>query len=216
MSGAHFPDAVPVLQAGDYTLRPWSPDDAGDYYAWMSDPDVWRHLGLPAECRADAEGEIARFIAQVERGSAVRWAVEDMRTGCVVGRCHFFRWDGRHAKASLGYALAKSHWGQGVTTLVVRTALEWGFADDGPGLHRVEAAAALSNVASTRVLAKMGFKSEGVLREYRECADGYEDFGVYGLLRPEWTAAREAVAGERGASVGRSSQTCGGRSHASW
>ena len=75
-----------------------------------------------------------------------------------------------------------------MTSRVVHAALEWALGADGPALHRVEAAAAVNNVASTRVLEKMGFTSEGVLREYRECADGYEDFAMYGLLRAEWTA----------------------------
>ena len=216
MSGAQFPHTVPVVHAGDYTLRGWSLDDAGDYYDWMSDPDVWRYLGAAAPTRAAAKSDIARFMAQVERGSAIRWAVEDRRTGRAVGRCHFFRWDRRHAKASLGYALAKTHWGQGVTTLVVRAALDWAFGDDGPALHRVEAAAALSNAASTRVLAKMGFTSEGVLREYRECAQGHEDFGVYGLLRREWAASREKDAVPDGAPVGSVARDEAERPRAAW
>ena len=76
---------------------------------------------------------------------------------------------------------------------MVHAALEWAFGADGPALHRVEAAAAVNNVASTRILEKMGFTSEGVLREYRECADGYEDFAMYGLLRAEWVAAGGGV-----------------------
>ena len=127
----------------------------------------------------------------------MRWAVEARDTGEVVGRCHLFRWDATNARASLGYALARSQWGQGITTRVVRAALTWALGDTGAGLHRIEAAAAVKNAASTRVLSSAGFTREGVLREYRECAHGYEDFGMYSLLRSEWRDAHgcDATAG---------------------
>jgi ribosomal-protein-alanine N-acetyltransferase len=190
---APFPDDVPVLDAGDYTLRGWSRVDAQDYYAWMADTEVSRYLGRPLANASEAAEEIGRFLASVQNGRAIRWAVEENATGRVVGRCHFFRWDTRNARASVGYALDRAHWGQGVTSRVVHTALEWACGADGPALHRVEAAAAVNNVASTRILEKMGFTGEGVLREYRHCADGYEDFGMYGLLRTEWLASGREI-----------------------
>jgi [ribosomal protein S5]-alanine N-acetyltransferase len=189
MPHALCPDAVPVLDAGSCTLRGWSSDDARDYYAWMRDADVSRYLGRPLATEEDAERELSGYREDVRRRAAVRWAVAERDTGKVVGRCHLFRWDAANARASLGYALARSQWGQGVTTRVVQAALAWALGEAGPGLHRVEAAAALSNTASTRILRRAGFTREGVLREYRECAHGYEDFEIYGLLRSEWRGA---------------------------
>jgi ribosomal-protein-alanine N-acetyltransferase len=183
------PDAVPVLDAGSCTLRGWSTDDAREYYDWMRDAEVGRYLGRPLASEAEAMDELRSYIADVRRGAAMRWAVEARDTGQVVGRCHLFRWDATNARASLGYALARSHWAQGITTRVVRAALAWALGGTGVGLHRIEAAAAMNNAASTRVLISAGFTREGVLREYRECAHGYEDFGMYGLLRSEWRNA---------------------------
>ncbi len=185
------PDAAPVLDAGSCILRGWSSDDARDYYGWMRDAEVSRYLGRPLASEQDARREIEDYIADVRRRAAMRWAVEDRDSGSVVGRCHLFRWDAANARASLGYALARDQWGQGVTTRVVRAALAWALGEAGPGLHRVEAAAARSNKASTRILLITGFTREGVMREYRECAHGYEDFEMYGLLRAEWRERRE-------------------------
>ena len=192
------PDAVPVLDAGSCTLRGWSSDDARDYYVWMRDAEVSRYLGRPLTSEEDAAHELEGYVADVRRRAAVRWAVEDRATGQAVGRCHLCRWDAANARASLGYALARSQWGQGVTTRVVEAALEWALGESGPGLHRIEAAAAASNTASTRVLRAAGFTREGVMREYRECAHGYEDFEMYGLLRSEWLEARRAAAADIG------------------
>ncbi len=72
----------------------------------------------------------------------------------------------------------------------MQATLAWALGEAGPGLHRIEAAAARSNTASTRILLRTGLTREGVMREYRECAHGYEDFEMYGLLRSDWRVAQ--------------------------
>ncbi len=70
--------------------------------------------------------------------------------------------------------------------------LQWAFAT--LDLNRVQAEADTRNAASARVLEKLGFAREGTLREDCVVEGVVSDTWVFGLLRREFRAAREAGA----------------------
>jgi ribosomal-protein-alanine N-acetyltransferase len=56
------------------------------------------------------------------------------------------------------------------------------------GLNRVEALVYVENHASIRLLERLGFKKEGLLRQYFRRDDTYFDHWLLSLLKAEWTA----------------------------
>lgn len=88
-------------------------------------------------------------------------------------------------QCELGYAIDPDESGQGYATEAADLALKHAF--DGMGIHRVHAKVVEGNDASMRVLEKLGFEREGVLREahYNQYGD-YEDWHLFGLLESEW------------------------------
>jgi len=68
-------------------------------------------------------------------------------------------------------------------------------------LHRIEATVRPENVASLRVLAKVGFREEGLFRRYLDVAGGWRDhlcFAVTSEEFPNGLAARLISAGRAG------------------
>jgi RimJ/RimL family protein N-acetyltransferase len=63
--------------------------------------------------------------------------------------------------ASLALGVARSHWGQGVATRMLQTALDWSRA---AGLRRVELTVHTSNLRAVAVYLRCGFQVEGVRR----------------------------------------------------
>jgi ribosomal-protein-alanine N-acetyltransferase len=63
-----------------------------------------------------------------------------------------------------GYALARTYWGQGFASEVVRMLVNWMLAQ--PNIYRIWAVCDLENRASDRVLEKSGLICEGVLRRW--------------------------------------------------
>ncbi|MBU8860252.1 GNAT family N-acetyltransferase [Micromonospora sp. WMMB482] len=82
-----------------------------------------------------------------------------------------------------------------VDTEAVRALLQWAF--DTLDLNRVQAETDTRNVASARVLEKLGFVREGTLREDCVVNGEVSDSWVYGLIRREWrpSAELDGVAG---------------------
>ncbi len=72
-----------------------------------------------------------------------------------------------------------------------RVLLRWAF--DTLDLNRVQAETDTRNVASARVLEKLGFVREGTLREDCVVNGEVSDSWVYGLIRREWRPSSEPV-----------------------
>jgi RimJ/RimL family protein N-acetyltransferase len=63
-------------------------------------------------------------------------------------------------------------------------------------VERIEARTAVDNAAMCRLLARLGFVREGVLREYMPRGAGRTDYALYALLRSEWLQARSQSGSE--------------------
>ena len=53
-------------------------------------------------------------------------------------------------------------------------------------MHRVGSYSNPENERSTRALLRVGFRHEGVLRDWHRHGDRHHDVNVFGLLRAEW------------------------------
>ncbi len=67
-----------------------------------------------------------------------------------------------HGVASVGYSVSEAFRGRGLATGAVRQVIEMAFDPNGLALDRLEANAAVENIASRRVLFKAGFRAEGI------------------------------------------------------
>jgi RimJ/RimL family protein N-acetyltransferase len=89
-----------------------------------------------------------------------------------------------HRRAELGYWIAKPFWGRGLVTEAAGEVLRWAFED--LQLNRVFAAVFPENIASKRVLEKLGFCYEGTLRQHHLKWGVFKDDLRYAILASEW------------------------------
>ena len=151
------------------------------------DAAVTQHLPYATwQTLADGEAWLVRMHTLGEAGSTLQFVVCDSASGQVLGSCLLFRFDEGSARAELGYVLGRAHWGHGLMFEALGALL--GHAFSAMGLRRIEAEVNPANTASVRLLERLGFTCEGVLRK-RWVANGVAyDVNVYGLLRGEWPA----------------------------
>ena len=86
--------------------------------------------------------------------------------------------------AHLGYALRKEHEGRGLMTEALRAVLRYAFGR--MRLHRVMANYMPSNRRSARVLRRLGFRREGLAREYLLIDGRWRDHVLTSLVDPRW------------------------------
>ena len=177
--------ATPSLHTDRLWLRAFEDADADDLFALHSSAHVLRYWDSPPWSEpARAEKFIERCRQMALEGSGARLAVDRASDGAFIGWCCLTGWNPDYRSASLGYCYNDAAWGQGYATEAARAVLRWAY--DTLDLNRVQAETDTRNVASARVLEKLGFVREGTLRE--DCiVDGVvSDSWVYGLLRRDW------------------------------
>ena len=105
-------------------------------------------------------------------------------TGALIARIGLMEMDPVSLSAELGYMLRTEYEGQGVMTEALRGLLSHTL---GPNdLHRITAYVDTENVASQRVLDRLGFQREGTVRHAaRHPERGWRDHYLYGLLAGE-------------------------------
>ncbi len=155
------------LRDEDY-LRPWEPESEG---AWAERSTT---MAWPVLCSGQR--------ATARRGQALPFSIT--LDGQLVGQLtvgNVMR--GSLRSAWVGYWVESAATGGGIATGAVALAVDHAF---GPvGLHRVEATVRPENAASLRVLAKLGFRDEGLLRRYLEVDGAWRDHQLLALTVDE-------------------------------
>ena len=179
---------TPTLHTTRLRLRPFDDTDANDLFALHSSAYVLRYWDAPPWGeRARAERFITACRQMAEEGTGARLAVDRVSDGTFIGWCSLNRWNPDYRSASLGYCFHDAAWGHGYATEAARVLLRWAF--DTLDLNRVQAETDTRNVASARVLEKLGFVREGTLREDCVVNGEVSDSWVYGLIRREWQSS---------------------------
>lgn len=178
--------AYPKLQTPRLALRALRMEDADFLFSEWSDPAVtyFMHDEEPLQTREQAE-EFLRPLQTPEKIPNLKWwGIELKADGRLIGTCGYFRWNQQHHRAEIGYDLCSDAWGQGLMPEALQVLIRYGFEE--MDLNRIEAMTHIENQRSQRVLTKLGFQREGLLREYY-CRDGiYNDQTQYSLLKSEW------------------------------
>jgi RimJ/RimL family protein N-acetyltransferase len=159
---------VPTLTTPRLRLREPDEDDIPAIH------DIHRHkavadgvISIPhPHTMADARAWLSRLRAPAAEGRLnLIWLICLIDTGEPIGDCGIHI-DLKHRRGVLGYLIRPDHWGRGYVTEALRPVISHCFASLNPPLNRIEADHYTDNPASGRVLEKLGFQREGVLRSY--------------------------------------------------
>lgn len=143
-----------ILETARLRLTTWDPSDLADLAQLHNDPDVMTHLGDGSpEPHAKVQVRLDGYLQEQNGRGWTKWRIENA-VGTMIGRAGFSPFaKGRE----LGYTLARSCWGQGFATELAQALVDWDEAHPLTSLRPLNAFAVTDNVASRRVLEKVGF-----------------------------------------------------------
>lgn len=141
-------------------LRAYESDDLHELHAVLySDGEAMRLLGGPRDL-AGTRAALERSISQQNVSGFSFWPVFERESGRLIGEAGLFPLAPDGPDVALGYAFGAPFWGRGYATEAASAVLEEAF---GPlGMDRVVAITREQNLASRRVLTKLGFRMEGL------------------------------------------------------
>jgi RimJ/RimL family protein N-acetyltransferase len=177
-----------VLTTPRLRLRLLELDDAEGLFSIFADPEVTRYWSSePWDRIEQALDSVEQTLSDYAQGSALRFAIERVERPGIIGTVSLNRFVDACRRCEVGYALARPYWSQGYVGEALRAVLDYGFRK--LDLNRVEADVDPGNVASDRVLERLGFRREGHMPE-RWIVQGHAaDTVFYGLLRRHYEHA---------------------------
>jgi ribosomal-protein-alanine N-acetyltransferase len=173
-----YPD--PPLTDGTVVLRRWAASDIGCVEEASRDPRIPEGTTVPAKFTvADGLAWIERQWGRAENGEGLSLAIADAGSGEAVGVVVllFRRQPGT---VDIGYWLIERARGRRLASHAVALLARWALTD--AGLARVEALVDPENIASQRVLERVGFRREGHLRSYLVFNERRVDALIYSLI----------------------------------
>lgn len=186
-------DRLPTLDTPRLHLRWLTADDAPALLAIFGDPEVCRYWSRPPLADlADAHALQAEIAAAFAERSLFQWGIARRGTGQLVGTCTLASLSAAHARAEVGFALARACWGRGYVAEALPAMVRFAFG--ALGLHRLEADADPRNAASIRALERVGFVREGHQRERYWMSGEWQDAVLFALLGREWRRGTGASA----------------------
>lgn len=182
-----------VLHTPRLILRTPTLDDTPRWEQLCQPFEVARHtLRMP---HPYPPGGAAEWFAKVEKliaaGEAMPFGIFERQPNgpeLLIGMGGLHDINATHKHAELGYTIGLDYWGKGYATEAAAAIVDHGFLTR--GLDRIHAGYFTRNVASGRILEKLGFKQEALREHMYFRFDEWVDLVLVRLLRPEWEAAR--------------------------
>jgi RimJ/RimL family protein N-acetyltransferase len=174
-----------LLATERLVLRRFRAADAAVLSAYRSDEDVARYQSWqPPFSLAQAE----RFVAEMAAADPGRpgwfqWAVELASEHALIGDVGVGLAENL-VQADLGFTFAPERHGRGYATEAVRAVLDRLFRVQ--GVRRVSAECDVRNLPSARLLGRLGFTREGLLRSHTWIKGEWTDDLIFGLLAEDW------------------------------
>lgn len=166
-------------------LREFVLDDWPAVLAYQQDQRYLEFYPFVTRTESDAKEFVQWFLDEQPESPRRRFqlAVTLEETGELIGDAGIRRKPENDWEADIGYEIAPEHWRNGYATETAAALINHGF--DQMELHRISSWCIAENVASARVLEKLGLREEGRLRENEFFKNRWWDTLVFGMLRDE-------------------------------
>ena len=190
-----MPDESFTELAGErVVLRRFQPADVTEFVAYRSSPAVARYQSWDAPYPREEGERFVQAIAQDHPDTAGEWfqfAVALRPAGPLIGDLAAVPHADDPRQCEIGFTIAPEYQGHGYATEAARLLVGYLFTERGK--HRIAASCDARNAASAAVLARLGMRQEGHLRESSWAKGEWTDDLLYGLLRREWDPADRVI-----------------------
>lgn len=184
----YFPDEVPELLGDTVYLRELTESDVPAWFERASDPESSALSGDPIPESIDACFQWLQLHRErFSHRKGIRWAIVPKGLAESVGSIGLTITSNEDLIAELGAVIARAHWSKGLGTSAAQSVVEYAF--NALGLAEIRADLLQSNLASMRVLEKLGFRFERVIPDYLQSETGSQDGYLYVLQNQNNTAA---------------------------
>ncbi|MGM9986281.1 MAG: GNAT family N-acetyltransferase [Bacillaceae bacterium] len=173
---------LPTLETERLLLRKITLEDVGDMYEYASDHEVTKFVTwYPHQSLIETRSFIEYVLQQYKKNKVAPWGIEYKENGKLIGTIDFVWWDKQKRHAEIGYAISKHYWGKGLTTEAASALVQFGFEQ--MDLVRIQARCLVDNIASKRVMEKIGMSFEEMKKKEILVKGEFKDIEIYAIRK---------------------------------
>ena len=179
-----------ILTTERLMLRDFVESDSEAVLAYQQDPLYLRYYEWTSRTEEEVRAFLKIFLNHQQQVPRIKFqfAVTLKSTGQLIGSCGVRRDSPVAREGDMGYELDPKHWGNGYATEAAQAVLDFGFSH--MDLQRVSAWCIADNLASARVLEKIGMKLEKRMRNHQYFKGKWWDALSYAILHEDWRAKK--------------------------
>lgn len=176
-----------TLQTNRLSIRQLSITDIDNIHALhsLSETDEFNTLGIP-ETIHTTEKIINEWLVEQNAipGTSYIFCIELISTKKFIGLISLNLGKTNYRTAEVWFKIHLDHWRKGYATEALTKLLDFGFNE--LKLHRIEAGCAVENIASGKVLEKVGMTREGMKRKILPIRGEWYDNYFYAILEEDF------------------------------
>jgi len=177
-------ETFPVLHTDRLDLVAIKQEHLPDIFKLFGDSRVTQYYNVVTLTKEyEAQKYIDLFHSRFVDKAGIRWGISLKERHNIIGTIGFNNFANQH-RANIGFDLQAEFWGNGYLTEALKPVIEFGFMQ--LGINRIEAEVMQGNIASEKVLGKLGFKNEGILRQWMYWNGKHYDMTMFSLLQSEF------------------------------
>lgn len=173
----------PIIETDRLKLRNFVIQDAYEYFNYHNDSKVVKFYDWKPNNLTEAKEDIDLIINSYKQLNYFRWAITLKGNDTIIGDCGLITGD---LKSEISYILARNHWEAGIMTEALNALISCCFKET--DMIRIQALSLPDNQPSSRLLNRLGFTQEGLLRKYGHnmITNQYNDLLMWSLLSEEF------------------------------
>jgi RimJ/RimL family protein N-acetyltransferase len=168
-----------LLEGKKVNLRIMEKEDLPLFTEWINNPEVWGEYNplwqmsrTEVEKMFESPHELKSFLIESKDGNKIGFII------------HYYVLDPAGKQLEISYSLIPNERKKGYCTEAVKIMVDYLFLSK--ETFRIQAQTDARNVASQKILAKVNFKKEGILRKSLFIGGEWRDSFLYSILREEW------------------------------
>lgn len=175
----------PLLETKRLKLVEINEEYVENVYSIFSNEEIIRYYGMSAFTQKEqAVKMIESFSKNFQAKHSIRWGILVKETSEFVGTVGLNNLVISSKRTEIGYDLLPEHWRKGIVSEAVEAVIKFCFEE--LALYRIAAVTFPENEASFKLLLKLGFQKEGLLRGYIYQNEKSNDALIFSLVSSDW------------------------------
>ena len=183
----------PKLHGHRIELTTISEDGLNDMHEYSIKPEFFKYLEYDSFTQIEeTKNYLQGLIERSKQDDCQFWFIKLKINNKIIGTIGATNIDYVRKSVEIGYGISPNYWNQGFFKETLNVILDYFFNNQ--DFHKIHAKTQSDNLSSINGLKKLGFKEEGILRDFYLSRDGKRhNATIFGILKTEFIPTEQNI-----------------------